>query len=155
MSGLVDTGAALLRLPPELVAVLGLGRRSRPSGHAGPVTVRIGDRSAMPECHVGEVGSDVVIGHVVLTLLDLRRRRRPPGAAASGRAGVAAAVGRNRGMTVRIVALVALSFCTGLRRSEVAALHWQDGTATERPGQLRGARARLEDQPRVPTTFVF
>ena len=25
----------------------------------------------MTECHVGEAGSDVVIGHVVLTLLDL------------------------------------------------------------------------------------
>ena len=54
-----------------MVEVLGLGRRNRPSGQAGPVTIRSGDRSAMTECSVGEAGSNVVIGHVVLTLLDL------------------------------------------------------------------------------------
>ena len=73
--GVVGTGtgaALLLRLPPELAEVLGLRRLSRPSGtHARPVTVRIGDRSAMTECSVGEAGSDVVIGHVALTVLDL------------------------------------------------------------------------------------
>ena len=34
-------------------------------------------------------------------------------------------------------AIVALAFCAGLRRSEIAALCWQDVAATERPGQLR------------------
>ena len=35
------------------------------------MTVRIGDRSAMTECIVGRAGTEVLIGHVVLTLLDL------------------------------------------------------------------------------------
>ncbi len=70
--GLVDTRAAMLRLPPEVIEVLGLRRLSRPSGtQAGPVTVRIGDRSSITECSVGRAGSEVVVGHVVLTLLDL------------------------------------------------------------------------------------
>ena len=34
-------------------------------------------------------------------------------------------------------AIVALAFCAGLRRSEIAALRWRDVSATERPGQLR------------------
>ena len=34
-------------------------------------------------------------------------------------------------------AIVALAFCAGMRRSEIAALRWRDVTATERPGQLR------------------
>ncbi len=34
-------------------------------------------------------------------------------------------------------AIVALSFCAGLRRSEIAALRWGDVVATERAGQLR------------------
>ena len=34
-------------------------------------------------------------------------------------------------------AIVALAFCAGLRRAEIAALRWQDVAATERPGQLR------------------
>ena len=33
-------------------------------------------------------------------------------------------------------AIVALAFCAGLRRSEIAALRWRDVAATERPGQL-------------------
>ena len=69
VSGLVDTDA-FLRLPLEVVEVLGLTRRSGTT-RAGPVTVRIGDRSAMTECIVGRAGTEVLIGHVVLTLLDL------------------------------------------------------------------------------------
>ena len=34
-------------------------------------------------------------------------------------------------------AIVALAFCAGLRRSEIAALRWRDVESTERPGQLR------------------
>ena len=70
VSGLVDTDAALLRLPSEVIEILGPRRRSGTT-RAGLVTVLIGDRSAMTECSVGGAGSEVIIGHVVLTLLDL------------------------------------------------------------------------------------
>ena len=69
VSGVVDTDA-YLRLPPEVVEVLGLRRQSGTMG-PGPVTVRIGDRSRILECSVGRAGSEVLIGHMVLTLLDL------------------------------------------------------------------------------------
>ena len=38
---------------------------------AGPVTVRIGDRSMRTDCLVGPPGSEVLIGQVVLETLDL------------------------------------------------------------------------------------
>ena len=38
---------------------------------AGPVTVRIGDRSTATDCLVGPAGSQAVVGHVVLAMLDL------------------------------------------------------------------------------------
>ena len=69
VSGLVDTDA-YLRLPPEIIELLGLKQESGSMG-PGPVTVQIGDRSGMTECIVGRAGSEVLIGHVILTLLDL------------------------------------------------------------------------------------
>ena len=50
-----------------------------------------------------------------------------------GRESPAAAAARGR----RDAAIVALAFCAGLRRSEIAALVWDDITPTARAGQLR------------------
>ena len=51
-----------------MIEVLGL-KRAR--GTAGPLTVRIGDRTCLMEYSISPAGSDAVIGHIVLTLLDL------------------------------------------------------------------------------------
>ena len=82
LSGVVDSGAVSLLLPTEVVEHLGLevvgttrvtyaDEREDELGVAGPVTVRIGDRSVMTECIVGRTGTQVLIGQVVLEQLDL------------------------------------------------------------------------------------
>ena len=62
----------------------------------------------------------------------MRAAARPP-ASRTGRESPAAAAARGR----RAAAIVALAFCAGLRRSEIAALVWDDITPTARAGQLR------------------
>ena len=80
--GIVDTGAVMLVLPQNIVERLGLRvqetvvvtyadnrREERPV--AGPVTVRIGDRSTRADCVVGPPSSEVLIGQIILEALDL------------------------------------------------------------------------------------
>lgn len=80
--GIVDTGAIMLVLPQNVVERLGLriqetvvvryaDDRGEERPMAGPVTVRIGDRSMRTDCLVGPPGSEVLIGQVVLETLDL------------------------------------------------------------------------------------
>ncbi len=82
VQGIVDTGAIMLVLPQNVVEQLGLQiqetvvvryaddrREERPM--AGPVTVRIGDRSMRTDCLVGPPRGEVLIGQVVLGTLDL------------------------------------------------------------------------------------
>ena len=67
------------------------------------------------------------------TALDLMRAASRPQRRGRGRETAAAAAARGR----RDAAIVALAFCAGLRRSEIAALVWGDITRTARDGQLR------------------
>ena len=82
VDGIVDTGAVTLVLPQNVVERLGLEqqgtafvtyaderREERPL--AGPVTVRIGNRSMRMDCVVGPPLNEVLIGQVVLETLDL------------------------------------------------------------------------------------
>lgn len=82
VDGIVDTGAVTLVLPQNVVERLGLEqqgtafvtyaderRDERPL--AGPVTVRIGDRSTIMNCVVGPPLSEALIGQVILETLDL------------------------------------------------------------------------------------
>ena len=64
---------------------------------------------------------------------DLMRAAGRPQRRGRGRESPAAAAARGR----RDAAIVALAFCAGLRRSEIAALVWGDITPTARAGQLR------------------
>lgn len=79
---LVDTGAVMLVLPQDLVENLGLEqdgrvivtyaderREERPV--AGPVTVRVGNRSTNVNCVVGPPNSESLMGQIVLETLDL------------------------------------------------------------------------------------
>ena len=67
------------------------------------------------------------------TALDLMRAAARPQRRGRGRETPSAAAGRGR----RDAAIVALAFCAGLRRSEIASLVWGDITPTARAGQLR------------------
>ena len=82
IDAIVDTGAVTLVLPQNVVERLGLEQRGtafvtyaderreeRPL--AGPVTVRIGNRSMSTDCVVGPPLSEPLIGQVVLETLDL------------------------------------------------------------------------------------
>ena len=82
VEGVVDTGAVTLMLPQNVVERLGLGnkktafvsyaddrRDERP--RAGPVSVRIGNRTMVTDCIVGPPLSEPLIGQVVLETLDL------------------------------------------------------------------------------------
>ena len=82
IDAIVDTGAVTLVLPQNVVERLGLEqqgtafttyaderREERPL--AGPVTVRIGNRSMSMDCVVGPPLSEPLIGQVVLAILDL------------------------------------------------------------------------------------
>ena len=82
VEGIIDTGAVTLMLPQNVVERLGLGnkgtafvsyaderREERPL--AGPVSVRIGNRTMVTDCIVGPPLSEPLIGQVVLERLDL------------------------------------------------------------------------------------
>jgi clan AA aspartic protease len=82
IDAIVDTGAVTLVLPQNVVERLGLEQRGtafvtyaderreeRPL--AGPVTVRIGNRSMSMDCIVGPPLSEPLLGQVVLETLDL------------------------------------------------------------------------------------
>ena len=82
VDAVVDTGAVMLVLPRNVVERLGLEtqrtavvtyaderRGERPL--AGPVTVRIGNRSMNTDCVVGPPSSEPLIGQIVLEALDL------------------------------------------------------------------------------------
>lgn len=73
---LVDTGATLLVLPEDMVDALGLRRmgndeRKEQRDLAGVLAVRVGDRSMETRCVVGPPGSEPLLGHVILEVLDL------------------------------------------------------------------------------------
>ena len=92
------------------------------------------------------------------TALDLMRAAGRPQRRGRGRESPAAAAARGR----RDAAIVALAFCAGLRRSEIAALVWGDITPTARGGQLRvrvraskaNADGRREDLRLLAGPFV-
>ena len=82
VDGVVDTGAAMLVLPEDVVGHLGLRtrrevvvacaneyRETRPV--AGPVTVQIGNRFMNADCIIGPPSSEPLIGQIVLEALDL------------------------------------------------------------------------------------
>ena len=80
VDAVVDAKVATLALPQDVVDHLALRRQGtarvrrfglevRPL--AGPLTLRIGDRSMVSYCIVGPPGSEPVIGLAVLTYLDL------------------------------------------------------------------------------------
>ena len=80
--GIVDTGAIMLVLPQNIVERLGLraqetmvvtyaDNRQEERPVAGPVTVRIGDRSTRTDCVVGPPSGEVLIGQIILEALDL------------------------------------------------------------------------------------
>lgn len=82
VKAVVDTGAAMLVLPEDLVVGLGLDthravtvsyadnrREERPV--AETVRVRIGDRTMTTDCIVGPPASEPLIGQIVLERLDL------------------------------------------------------------------------------------
>ena len=85
------------------------------------------------------------------TAIDLMQMAGRPQPRGRGRETPGAAAARGR----RDAAIVALAFCAGLRRSEIAALVWGDITPTARAGQLRvrvraskaNADGRREDPP--------
>jgi predicted aspartyl protease len=82
VQGIVDTGVVMLVLPQNLVERLGLrvqetmvvtytDNRTEERPVAGPVTVRIGDRSTRTDCVVGPPSGEVLIGRIILEALDL------------------------------------------------------------------------------------
>ncbi|HDI00671.1 MAG: clan AA aspartic protease [Candidatus Latescibacterota bacterium] len=82
IKALVDTGATLPVLPEDMADALGLRRmgkvivtyadeRREQRDLAGVLTVRVGDRSMETRCVVGPPGSEPLLGHVVLEVLDL------------------------------------------------------------------------------------
>ena len=84
VEGIVDASATNLIVIPQDLVQRRLGLRSQgiprvsyadgPPGKwpiAGPVSVRIGEREMMMDCIEGAPGSEVIIGLVVLTGLDL------------------------------------------------------------------------------------
>ena len=80
-----------------------------------------------------------------VTAIELMRAAARPQRRGRGRETSAAAEARGQ----RDAAIVALAFCAGLRRSEIAALVWDDITPTARAGQLRvrvrASKGRRED----------
>ena len=81
-NAVVDTGAAMLVLPQNVVERLGLAvrrtavvtyaderREERPI--AGPVTIEVCDRFMITECIVGPPMSEPLVGQIVLQTLDL------------------------------------------------------------------------------------
>ncbi len=82
LEALVDTGAVMMLLPEDVVDELGLetqrtvrvsyaDNRKEKRNVAGPVTVKIGDRSTNTDCIIGPSGCDPLIGQVILEEMDL------------------------------------------------------------------------------------
>ena len=82
VDAIVDTGAVMLVLPQNVVERLGLDQqgtvvvtyadeRKEERPLAGPVTVRIGNRSLNTDCIVGPPLSEPLLGQIVLEALDL------------------------------------------------------------------------------------
>ena len=82
MQAVVDTGARTLMLPQEVVDKLGLrmvgevivvyaDERREKRSMAGPVSLKIGDRSMIAECIVGPPTSEALIGQIIMERLDL------------------------------------------------------------------------------------
>ena len=82
VEGIVEPGAVTLMLPENVVERLGLGNKgtafvSYPDDRrderplAGPVSVRIGNRTMVTDCIVGPPLSEPLVGQVVLETLDL------------------------------------------------------------------------------------
>ena len=81
MGGL-DTGVRTLVLPQDVVEKLGLrivrevivvyaDERKEKRSLAGPVTIKIGDRSMIAECIVGPLTSEALVGQMVMEGMDL------------------------------------------------------------------------------------
>ena len=82
MQAVVNTGARTLVLPQEVVDKLGLrmlgevivvyaDERKEKRFMAGPVSIKIGNRSMIAECIVGPPTSNALIGQIVMERLDL------------------------------------------------------------------------------------
>ena len=82
VDGVVDTGAAMLMLPQNVVERLGLpihdtvivsyaDERKEERQVAGPLRIRIGNRAMSADCVVGPPLSEPLVGQIVLERLDL------------------------------------------------------------------------------------
>ncbi len=82
ISAVADTGAIMLALPEDIVSRLGLDLESSITATyadgrqgelpvAGPLLVRIGDRSMPANCIVLPQGTDALVGQLVMEGLDL------------------------------------------------------------------------------------
>ncbi|MBM4344034.1 MAG: hypothetical protein FJ100_11765 [Deltaproteobacteria bacterium] len=77
-----DTGAVMMMIPEDLVNALGLrfvrkvlvtyaDERKATANVAGPLTVKVGDRSAIIEVIVGPPTGDPLLGQIPLEAMDL------------------------------------------------------------------------------------
>ena len=82
ISAVADTGAIMLALPEDVVNRLGIRQRSSITATyadgrqgelpvAGPLLVRIGDRSMPANCIVLPQGTDALVGQLIMEGLDL------------------------------------------------------------------------------------
>ena len=82
VSAVADTGAIMLALPEDVVSRLGLDLESSITATyadgrqgelpvAGPLLVRIGDRSMPANCIVLPQGTDALVGQLIMEGLDL------------------------------------------------------------------------------------
>ncbi len=82
VSAVADTGAIMLALPEDVVGRLGIRHRSSITATyadgrqgelpvAGPLLVRIGDRSMPANCIVLPQGTDALVGQLIMEGLDL------------------------------------------------------------------------------------
>ena len=82
ISAVADTGAIMLALPEDVVSRLGIRQRSSITATyadgrqgelpvAGPLLVRIGDRSMPANCIVLPQGTDALVGQLIMEGLDL------------------------------------------------------------------------------------
>ncbi len=82
VSAVADTGAIMLALPEDVVSRLGIRHRSSITATyadgrqgelpvAGPLLVRIGDRSMPANCIVLPQGTDALVGQLIMEGLDL------------------------------------------------------------------------------------
>ena len=82
ISAVADTGAIMLALPEDVVSRLGIRQRNSITATyadgrqgelpvAGPLLVRIGDRSMPANCIVLPQGTDALVGQLIMEGLDL------------------------------------------------------------------------------------